>query len=233
MANNFDLEEQEQLAEIKHFWETWGNLITWVLIVVFGAIAAFNGWNYWQRTQAAQAAALFDEVDRAAAANEIARVERAFADIKERFPRTAFAHQAGLLTARILWDKGNADGAKAALAWVAEAASDDGYQAVAHLRLASIEMQAKKYDEALKQLSAGFPPEFEALAADERGDVYSLQGKKAEAKAEYTKAYKGLDAQSEIRRLIEIKLTALGVDTRELAPMPASAATAASGAAKS
>ena len=66
MANNFDLEEQEQLAELKHFWDTWGNLITWVLIVVFGAIAGWNGWNYWQRTQAAQAAALFDEVDRAA-----------------------------------------------------------------------------------------------------------------------------------------------------------------------
>jgi predicted negative regulator of RcsB-dependent stress response len=230
MANNFDLEEQEQLAEIKHFWETWGNLITWALIAVFGTIAGFNGWNYWQRTQAAQASALFDEVDRAAGANEVARVERAFADIKEHFPRTAYAHQAGLLTARVLWDKGNAEGAKAALAWVADAASDEGYQAVAHLRLASIQMQAKAYDEALKQLSVPFPPEFEALAADERGDVYSQQGKKAEAKAEYTKAYKGLDAQSEIRRMVEIKLTALGVDTRELAPAPAAAA---SGAAKS
>jgi predicted negative regulator of RcsB-dependent stress response len=230
MANNFDLEEQEQLAELKHFWDNWGNLITWVLIVVFGAIAAWNGWNYWQRTQAAQAAALFDEVDRAAAANETARVERAFADIKERFPRTAFAQQAGLLAARIMSDKGNVDGAKAALAWVAEQSSDEGYQAVAHLRLASLAMQAKAYDEALKQLSATFPPEFEALADDERGDVYNLQGKKAEAKAEYLKAYKAYDERSEIRRMVEIKLTALGVDTRELAPAPA---TAASGAAKS
>src|ERR1700739_482170 len=102
MANNFDLEEQEQLAELKHFWDTWGNLITWVLIAVFGAIAAWNGWNYWQRTQATQASALFDEGERAGRANETARVERAFADIKERFPRTAFAHQAGLLVARIL-----------------------------------------------------------------------------------------------------------------------------------
>jgi hypothetical protein len=39
-----------------------------------------------------------------------------------------------------------------------------------------------------------------------------LQGKKAEAKAEYTKAYQGLDEQSEYRRLLEVKLTALGVD---------------------
>jgi len=238
MANNFDLEEQEQLAELKHFWDTWGNLITWVLIAIFGAIAAWNGWNYWQRTQASQAAALFDEVDRAAIANEIPRVERAFADIKERYPRTAFAHQAGLLAARILEDKGNVDGAKAALTWVAEHSSDEGYQAVARLRLASLQLQGKAYDDALKQLSATFPPEFDALASDERGDAYSLQGKKAEAKAEYLKAYKGMDAQNDMRRLIGVKLTALGVDTRELDPAatPANAAAsanAASGAAKS
>lgn len=224
MANNFDLEEQEQLAEIKHFWSEWGNLITWVLIVVFGAIAAYNGWNYWQRTQSAQASALFDEMDRAAATGDTVRVQRAFADIKDKFPRTAFAHQAGLLAARILQDKGNADGAKAALSWVADQASDEGYQAVARLRLAALLVQAKQYDEALKPLAATYPPAFEALAADRRGDVYSLQGRKADAKGEYLKAYKGLGDQDDYRHLVEVKLTALGVDVRELAPAPASAA---------
>jgi predicted negative regulator of RcsB-dependent stress response len=230
MANNLDLEEQEQLAELRHFWNEWGNLITWVLIVVFGAIAAWNGWQYWQRTQAFQAAALFDEVDRAASADETARVERAFSDLKEKYPRTAFAQQAGLLAARVMADKGNKDGAKAALAWVAEKSSDEGYQAVARLRLAALLLDAKAYDEALAQLSTGFPPEFEALAADRRGDVYVQQGKKAEAKAEYIKAYKGLEDRSDYRRLVEVKLTALGVDAREVAPRPA---TAASGVARS
>jgi predicted negative regulator of RcsB-dependent stress response len=230
MANNLDLEEQEQLAELKHFWNQYGNLITWVLIAVFGAIAAFNGWNYWQRTQAAQASALFDEIDRAAGAGETARVERAFADIKDKFPRTAFAHQSGLLAARVMAKGGNRDGAKAALTWVAEHASDEGYQAVARLRLAELFVDAKQYDEALKQLNETYPPEFEALAADRRGDVDSLQGKKAEAKGEYLKAYKGLPEDSDYRRLVEVKLTALGVDVRELAPAPAAAA---SGAAKS
>jgi predicted negative regulator of RcsB-dependent stress response len=230
MANNFDLEEQEQLAELKHFWAQWGNLISWVLIVVFGAIAAWNGWNYWQRSQAAQAAALFDEVDRAANAGEIARVERAFADIKDKFPRTAYAQEAGLLAARVMEDKGNKDAAKADLAWVAESASDEGYQAAARLRLAALFADAKQYDEALKQLGASFPPEYEGLVADRRGDIYTLQGKKADAKSEYLKAYKGLTEDNDYRKLVEVKLTALGVDVRTLAPAPA---TAASGTAKS
>src|SRR5256885_5645964 len=28
MANHFDLEEQEQIEQLKHFWNTWGTLIT-------------------------------------------------------------------------------------------------------------------------------------------------------------------------------------------------------------
>jgi predicted negative regulator of RcsB-dependent stress response len=229
MANQLDLEEQEQLDELKHFWNQYGNLITWVVIAVFGSIAGWNGWQYWQRTQAAQAGNMYDEVERAALAGDTARVERAFADMKDKFGRTTYAQQAGLLAAKAFAEKGNPDGAKAALGWVAEKASDEGYQAIARLRLAGILADAKAYDEALKQLAGAVPKEFEGLAADRRGDIYNLQGKKAEAKAEYTKAFKAFDERAEYRRLVEVKLSALGVDPQQLA---AAAAPAASGGAK-
>ena len=215
MAKQLDLEEQEQLAELKHFWNEYGNLISWVLIAVFGAIAAWNGWQYWQNNQAAQAAAMFDEVERAAQSGDTNRVERAFSDMKERFGRTAYAQQAGLLVASVLIEQGKADPGKAALAWVAEKSSDQGLQAVARLRLAGVLADAKAYEDALKQLGGGFPGEFEALAADRRGDIYNLQGKKAEARAEYEKAYKAFDERSEYRRLVEVKLASLGVDPRQ------------------
>lgn len=224
MANTFDLEEQEQLDQIKHFWRDYGNLISWALIVVFGAIAAWNGWNYWQTRQAGQAAVMYDEVERAAVGGDSDRVERAFSDMKERFGRTTYAQQAGLLAAAALYDKGKIDQAKAALTWVAEKASDEGYQAVARLRLASIMMDAKQYDDALKQVNGAFPREFQALADDRRGDIYNLQGKKAEAKAEYEKAYRGLEGRSDARKLVEVKLAALGVDAKQLAAPAAAGA---------
>jgi predicted negative regulator of RcsB-dependent stress response len=227
MAKHLDLEEQEQLAEFKHFWNEYGNLITWALIAVFGAIAAWNGWQYWQRTQAVQAATMYDEVERAAQAGDTARVERAFSDMKDKFGGTTYAQQAGMLAAKVLVEKGNTDAAKAALAWVADKSSDEGYQAVARLRLAGVLVQAKAHDEALKQLSGDFPKSFEGLVADRRGDVYNLQGKKAEAKAEYIKAYTNIDERSEYRRLIEVKLSALGVDPKELKTVTAPAASGA------
>ena len=216
MARHLDLEEQEQLDELKHFWNRWGNLITWFLIAVFGSFAAWNGWQYWQRSQAVKASALYEEVERAAAGGDLARVEQGLKDIQDRFGSTTYAQQAGLLAARVFHDQGKTDAARAALQAVAKEASDDGYEAVARLRLAGLLAEGKQYDEALRQLSAGIPGEFQALAADRRGDILNLQGKKDEAKAEYTRAWQGFSPESEYRTLVEVKLTALGVDVQAL-----------------
>ena len=212
MAQHLDLEEQEQLAELKHFWKRYGNMITWGLIVVFGTIAAWNGYQYWQGKQALQASSMFDEVERAVQSGDTARVDRSLADMKERFSGTVYADQAGMLAAKAYYDKGNLESAKAALVWVKDKAADNGYQSIAKLRLAAILLETKAYEEALKTLSGTFDKEFTALVSDRRGDVLLLQGKKAEAKVEYEKAYKGLDERAEYRRLVEVKLNALGVD---------------------
>jgi len=224
MAKHLDLEEQEQLDELKHFWKQYGNLITWALIAILGSFAAWNGYHYWQRSQQAQAAVMYDEVERAAASGEASRLDRALADMKDKFGGTAFAQQAGLLAAKTYYEKGNIDGAKASLVWVAGKSADEGYQAIAKLRLAGVLLEAKAYDEALQQLSGSFPKDFTALVADRRGDVFAAQGKKNEAKAEYEKAYKGMDERTEYRNLVEVKLNALGVNPSPVLPSPAATA---------
>lgn len=216
MARQLDSEDQEKLEELKLFWNKYGNLITWALIAVLGGYAAWNGWHYWQNRQAVQASALYDEVVRAAETGDIGRVEQGFHDARDQFGGTSYAHQAALLAAKVLAEKGKPQEARAALQWVAEDASSDGYQAIARLRLAALLVQDKAYDQALQQLASGLPAEFEPLAADRRGDIYQLQGKKDEARAEYTKAFKGLGAESEYRGLVAVKLTALGVDVQQL-----------------
>lgn len=212
MANHLDLEEQEQLDQLKHFWKQYGDLITWVLIAIMGAYAAWNGYNYWQRNQSAKAAALYEEVERAAQANDVAKTERAFGDIQSGFGSTAYAQRAGLLAAKVFYDGNKLDAAKAALTWVADKSNDEGFSSVAKLRLAGVLADAKAYDDALTLLSGSFPHSFEALVADRKGDLLALQGKSAEAKAEYTKAYSAFDLGSDYRKLVEFKLNALGVD---------------------
>ena len=224
MATPLDLQEQEQIDQIKAFWSQYGNLITWTLILALSGFAAWNGWNWWQRNQAAKASAMFDELDRAAQAADAERAARVFADLKERFPRTAYAQQGALLAAKVQADKGQTDAALASLAWAADNADEDEYRTLARLRAAGLMMDKKQFDQALAQLDAAAQGKsakaFEALLADRRGDVLLAQGKKDEARKAYEAAYKAMDDKLEYRRLLDAKLTALG------------AAPAASGAAR-
>jgi predicted negative regulator of RcsB-dependent stress response len=224
MATPLDLQEQEQVDQLKAFWAQYGNLITWTLTLALAAFAAWNGWNWWQREQAGKASALYDELDRVAQAGDVERSGRAFADLKDRFPRTLQAQQGALLTAKVQAEKGQIDAALATLAWVADSAGEDEYRVVARLRAAGLLMDQKKYDDALKQLDAASQAkvhEFDALIGDRRGDLLAALGKKADAVAAYQAAYKAIDQKSDYRNLVDAKLTALGA---------APAASAASGA---
>ncbi len=211
MANRLDLEEQEQLDQLKHFWSTWGTLISSVLIVVFGCVAAWNGYQFWQNRQATQASALLDAIENAVQNDDQSRVQQAFLDIKNKYAATVQAGQAGLLIAKMQSDQGNAEAAKATLDWIAGNSSDEAYKSVARLRLASLLIEKKSYDEALQSLSQKFSEDFDAIVADRKGDIFLLQAKKQDAIIEYTRAYKAFSEQSEYRRLVEIKLNSLGV----------------------
>ena len=225
MATQLDLQEQEQLDALKAFWNKQGNLITWALVLVLGAFAAWNGWQYWQREQALKAASMFEELDRAALAGDAEKTGRVFADLKERFPRTAFAQQGGLLAAKVQAAKAQVDAAKASLSWVADNGMEDEMRTVAKLRLAALQADGKQFDEALKTLDTAKAEGFEALVADRRGDVLMAQGKKDAAVAAYQAAWKGLSEKVDYRRLVEAKLIAQGA-------APEAPAAAASGAAK-
>lgn len=218
MSTHLDLEEQEQLDQIKHLWKQYGNAITWALIVILSGFAAWNGYNYWQRSQAVQAAAIFDELERSVRAGDAARMAVTLTDIQSKFAKSTYAQQGALLVARYHAEHAQGDQARATLQWVADNSPDPGYSAVARLQIAGLLMDAKQWDQALQALSAPFAGEFDALAADRRGDVMALQGKTQEAVAQYQKAYHGLDATSAYRRMVEVKLNALGVTVSADAP---------------
>ncbi len=217
MASHLDLEEQEQLDQLKHFWKTYGNLISWVLIAVLGSYAAWNGWQYWQRNQAAKASVLYDEVERAVQAQDVARIERSVADMKDKFGGTSYAHQAGLLAARSLTEKAKPEQARALLAWVAADAPVPALRDLARVRLAALQWDTQSADEALKTLQgAEFSAETAPLAADLKGDLLLSKGQNAEAVAAYQQALKALPEGSEYRRVVMAKLGALGVEVASL-----------------
>lgn len=215
---NLDLEEQEQLDKIKHFWERWGNLISGVLIVALLGFAGWRGYDWYQSRQAGQASALFDQVQANAEAGDTAKLANSLKAMQDSYKSTTYAQQANLLAAKVFFEKGQLDQARDALTAAAASGTDKGLQSLARLQLASVLTQQKQYDQAVQQLSSDIQPEFAALAADRLGDVQTLQGKNAEAVASYTKAFKGIEAGQPYRQMVAMKLTSLGVDVSTIDP---------------
>ena len=226
MAQQLDLQEQEQVDALKAFWASYGNLIMWTVTLV---LAVFAGWSWWQkleRDKSLQASTMYGELQSAAAAGDDKRAAQIFGDMKSKVAKTTYTQLGGLLAAKVQADKGDSANAIASLQWVADAGNDEN-AAVAHMRLAGLLADAKKYDDALKQLALVKPASFAPLVSDRRGDIELAQGQTDAAVKAYKVAYDGLPDTTQYRILVEAKLTRLGA-----APAASAASGAASGAAQ-
>ena len=206
----YDLEEQEQIDAIKAWWNQYGNLVMLAVIACFLTIAAFQGWRYYKAQQADRAASLFSQLDQAERNNEAKRVRDIAAQIVDKYSSTPYAAMAALAAAKASYTTGEVEEAKKNLQWVADKAKQDEMRDVSRLRLAGVLLDEKKYDEALKLLSAKTTETYVPLYGDLKGDVLAEQGKAAEARSAYQSALEKLDANSPYRRVIEVKLDALG-----------------------
>lgn len=205
----YDLEEQEQIATLKAWWEKYGNLTSWVVIAGLAAYSGYNGWNYYQRNQATQAAALYDELTAAVDAKDNAKVLRAAGDMESKFGSTTYAPMSALVAAKSSFDANDVKAAKAQLQWAIEHGGDD-FKTVAKVRLAGLLLDEKAYDEALKVLGGDVPAQFAAAVADRKGDILVAQNKLTEARAAYQAALEASDKKAPGRQLIQLKLEAIG-----------------------
>jgi predicted negative regulator of RcsB-dependent stress response len=205
----YDLEEQEQLADLKAFWNKYGNLLTWVLIIALAAFAGYNFWMSHQRNQASDASVLYEDLQKSMLDKDNAKVQRIAADIEGKYGSTAYAQMAALAAAKGAFDASDLKAAKAQLQWAIEHGSDE-YKSIAKLRLAGVLLDEKAYDEGLKLLATDFLPQFGGSVADRKGDILVAQNKIAEARTAYLAAIAAMDKRSPGRKLVEVKLESIG-----------------------
>lgn len=206
----YDLEEQEQLASLKAWWNQFGNIITWVVIA---ALAAYAGWTYFEtnkKSDAARASALYEELNKAVQAKDVAKVTRAASDLQSQFAQTSYAQMGGLVAAKAAFEANDLKGAKAQLQWVISHTKEGDVQALAKLRLAGVLLDEKAYDEGLKILAGEFPAQFAAMVADRKGDILTAQNKLADARTAYQSALEKTDEKNPMRQIIQIKLESIG-----------------------
>ena len=205
-----DLQEQEQLDALKAWWNDNSSWILVTVLTVFVAMGGWRGWQYYQQKQAGGASTLYQQEIEQIASKDPKRVNDAAAAVMDKFASTAYAPRAALLAAQVNGLSNDMARARTQLQWVIDHASEATVRDVARLRLATVLLDEKDYPGALKQLDAKHAESFDGLYADRRGDVFSAQGKAAEARSAYKLAYDKIDPQSMYRSLIMMKMDALG-----------------------
>lgn len=215
----YDLEEQEQIDELKTWWKQYGNLVTAIVVAVALGVVGWQAWNWWQRSQTAQAAAAYGTLQQAVASHDAKRASEAASGLIDKFSGTSYAGLAALLSAKVQFEAGDLKTAKLQYAWAAEHARDPEQRDLARLRLAAVLLDEKSYDEAEKQLAVEPSAPFAALYAEARGDIFAARGKQTEAKAAYEAALAKLPASGKedasqrsaaYREVLQIKLESSG-----------------------
>ena len=206
----YDLQEQEQIDELKAWWKKNGRVVILTIITFAVAASGVQAWGYYQQSQAQQAAELYGTLPQLVQENNQKKVRETSATIIEKFSSTAYAPRAALIAAKVNYQAGDAQSAKAQLQWVIDHAAEDELQDIARLRLAGMLLDEKNYTQAMQLLDAKRNPSYDAFYLDLKGDVLVAQGKFAEARSAYQEAMSKADKKSNYRDLIQIKLDALG-----------------------
>lgn len=206
----YNLEEQEQLENLKAFWNRYGNFLVTVVAVIALSIAGWRGWGWYQERQSAQAAAVYEALREAADQRNIDGVRATAGKLFDEYGRTVYGPMAALVAAGAYLQAGDARAAKIPLQWAIDNAADDDFRNTARLRLASILLDEGAYDEGLKTLDVPSPGAYLGLFEDRRGDLLSAAGRRDEARAAYDRALAALSPGAALRGLVQLKRDALG-----------------------
>ncbi len=207
---SYNLDEQDQIEQLRAFWQRWGTWISAVLLVAALAWAGYGGWHWWSRRQAAQASNLYSQLSQQLTSGAPGQAAPLWDKLRSGYASTAYAQMASLALARSYVDARDQAQAVPVLQWASSHGPVAAQRAAAMLDLAALQIDAGKYQQALQTLAKPPTPSFDALFLERRGDVYAAQGKRAQARREYSKALAGLPAQAALSQLLRIKLDSVG-----------------------
>ena len=209
MAGSYDFEEQERIAELRAWWEDNRWYVLGAIVLALAIFAGYRGYVWWSAKQAEDAAAAWAPVNEALRAKDTKKAQETGRAVIEKYPGSFQASEAALMLARDAFEAGNLDEARKQLEWVL-ASGSDLHSGVARMRLASVLLEQKKYDDALRVLDGNKDEAYIPLAASIRGDVMLAQNRIDEARAAYKNAVDKAIPGDPVKSIAQTKLNALG-----------------------
>ncbi|QDD13398.1 tetratricopeptide repeat protein [Candidatus Methylopumilus rimovensis] len=205
-----DLEEQEQVDELKALWKKYGTYITRGAIAFFVLYGLFQGWGYYQNKQSLNASEAYQSIVVLDEKNTKEIMQKA-ESLMDNYGGTPYAGRAAILFAKASYAEGSKDKAKEKLEWASRHAKESATESIALIQLGQVLLEEKKYEEALKKANDVDNEGYLGLANDLKGDALSAMGKKEDAKKAYLEALKRFGPKDPYAKFTQEKLETLGV----------------------
>lgn len=183
--------EEEQLEQLKKWWE---NNSTSVISGLIGGLVLLAGFNFWDQHQLqnrSQASQMYQELLDSAAAGKPETVEKIAERIRADFGASAYADFAELQAAKFKVESGDLAGARTLLAEASTHADSAVLRHVSRLRLVQLLLADKQYEEGLKLIAEVDPAAregFSGLYDELQGDLYLAMDRTDDARSAYQSA---------------------------------------------
>lgn len=198
--------ENEQVDALRRFVIENGKALAIGVVIGIGALL---GWRYWQNHQQAEMTGASQSYQQASEALTGGKADGVA--LAEKFIEKN-ANNYGVLAALQLAqhevDQKNFAKAEQQLAWAQGQTKDENLKSLIDLRLARVQLQENKLDDALKTLDLIKATGWVAMAQDIRGDVLVKKGDVKGAREAYSKGLAS-DASQSLQGLLRMKLNNL------------------------
>jgi len=218
------LTDDEQLEEVKRLASEYAPWIIPAVVVGLGFVFGFRYYHSHQEQRALAASAEFSSMSAALQSNDRARARQLADALIKDYPKSPYADQAQLVIARLYVDDGEDANAIAPLTQVMEHSADNELRHVARLRLARVQLDQGKPDDALKTLTDD-PGAFATAYHEVRGDAYFAKKDLAQAAEQYKAALAAGSGDSMESELLSLKIADLALPQTPPAPLAGSPAT--------
>ena len=194
-----DSTEEEQVDQIKKWWNSNGKQIIAGAVIGLAGIWGWNTYSDYQDNQSLNARSLY--LSYASDSNNLGAYDKLTTD----FSSSSYSDQAILLMAKYLFDAGSYTQALGVIKPLINNPSSVIANTAA-LRAASIHLQLGQHDQALLILEGQSEDGFSGLIYNLMGDIYLDLGNRSEAQKYYSLAIDNVAENSNLSQLIQIKL---------------------------
>lgn len=198
--------ENEQVDALRRFFAENGKALAVGVVLGIGALVGWRIWQSHQDSNMLAASQSYQQTSEALAAGKSGDVAAAEQFIQAN--GNSYGVMAALELAKHFVEQKDFAKAEQQLVLAQGKAKEDNLLSVVNLRLARVQLQEKKLDEALKTLDGVKGEGWAAMLADIRGDVLLAKGDAKGAREAYSKGLESNPSQAQ-QALLRMKLNNL------------------------